>query len=165
MEYRYEDDLLGPIGLRPANTRTEYGIPLARSGPRLSILSLDGAVKLVNILEHGVKYAVQIATRCFKCSVTFQGFENDVHIVAGCPQRCWHLFTATLILRRGNSATAGLRFKKLDVESCDLVFDYMREQDLTAIAHGSWADRVVSVYEWVALAKPREDRALDDEVC
>lgn len=154
---RYEDNLLGPVGLRLHNSASTLGLPLARSGSRLCVLPqhhvMSTDLKLARIMETEKNHDMHQAVPNLKCLLTFKGFEGEVCITAMYPRRCWNLTTRTFTPGRGSRITAGLRIEQPHERPCDLLFGYKSQRE------SYWFND-----EWVALENATKDRALD-EVC
>jgi hypothetical protein len=157
---RYEDNLLGPIGLNLQRMGRSGAYPLAQSGPKLSVVSLEDvaanpykAVTVIDRYDPNADFERAVPIRGNrKCWIKFLGSSRNFNIIDAHPKKFWNVQCGTFIPPRGSNITTSVHFLREDGMEFILSFGYMRE--------GALADTTQYYGEWVSLAKPVEGRTL-----
>lgn len=158
---RYEDDLMGPLGLSLGTRARSGGYPLAETGPKLVVVPLEDVAsatyKTVAILEKydpnsDLERILPIQGN-HKCWIKFLGATQDFEINQAYPSRFWNLRTGVFIPPRGSSIKGGAHFLSAEGMEFILTFGYEREGALpeTTRFHSAW----------VMLDIPVEGRSLE----
>jgi hypothetical protein len=158
---RYEDDLSGPIGLNLEKMTRSGEYPLARTGPKLSVVPLvdvaSAVYKSVSILErYDPSAAFERAPPIQgnrKCWIKFLGTKSGFDIAKTYPGRFWNVQTGVFIPPRGSIIAGGAHFLSQDGMEFALAFGYVRE--------GALLNTTRFHNEWITLVKPVEGRSLE----
>lgn len=158
---RYEDDLVGPLGLSLGRRARSGGYPLAETGPKLVVVPLEdvasASYRTVSILEKydpgsDLERILPIQGN-YKCWIKFLGATQGFYIDGAYPPRFWNCKTGVFIPPRGSSIKSGAHFLSAEGMEFILTFGYEREGALleTTRFHSAW----------VQLDLPVEGRCLE----